>query len=88
MAIKDFFADTSPNKIFMIDTFTRDASVEECIFDLIDNAIDAARNKLNSDGKLNLDQDGLVNDYSGIEITVSADQKYVSVSDNCSGMSP
>ncbi|MBL1430900.1 MAG: ATP-binding protein [Robiginitomaculum sp.] len=88
MAIKNFYADTSPNKVFVIDTFTRDASVEECIFDLIDNSIDAARNKLDNDGKLALDDDGLVDDYSGIEIIVSIDQNKVSVSDNCSGMSP
>ena len=88
MPIKDFFADTSPNKIFMIDTFTRDASVEECIFDLIDNSIDAARKKLDDEGRLSLDADGLVDDYSGITIEVVASQKSVSVSDNCSGMSP
>lgn len=72
----------------MIDTFTRDASVQECIFDLIDNAIDAARSKLEFDGRLSLDADGLVNDYSGIKIDIAVSQTQISVSDNCSGMSP
>lgn len=88
MAIKNFYADTSPNKVFMIDTFTRDASVEECIFDLVDNSIDAARKKLDDDGQLTLDDDGLVDNYSGIEIIVNIDPNKVAIRDNCSGMSP
>ena len=41
---KEFPVDTSPTKRVVVDSITRDATDEECIFDLIDNAIDAARN--------------------------------------------
>ena len=33
-----------PTKEVVVDSITRDATNEECIFDLIDNSIDAARN--------------------------------------------
>ena len=41
---KRFLIDTSPTKEAVVDGITRDATDEECIFDLIDNSIDAARN--------------------------------------------
>lgn len=88
MAIDDFYADTSPDKAFTIDTFTRDASVQECIFDLIDNSIDAARKKLHENNKLIIDDNGLVSDYSGIKIKVLINQQCISIEDNCSGMEP
>lgn len=88
MAIDNFYADTSPNKAFTIDTFTRDASVQECIFDLIDNSIDAARSKLKEDNNLITDSNGLVSNYRDLKIQVKIDQKSISVEDNCGGMSP
>ena len=88
MSIADFYADTSPNKSFTIDTFTRDASVIDCIFDLIDNSIDAARKHLENKRSLKKSRDGLVSSYAGIEIEVTISSNSVRVIDNCCGMSP
>jgi len=40
---KPFKVDTRPSKAVVVDSLTRDTSVDACIFDLIDNSIDAAR---------------------------------------------
>ena len=42
---QEFKVDTSPTKR-IVGELTKDATVEACLFDLIDNSIDAARNTL------------------------------------------
>ncbi len=36
-------ADTSPTKEVVVNSLTKDASVDACLFDLVDNSIDSAR---------------------------------------------
>jgi Histidine kinase-, DNA gyrase B-, and HSP90-like ATPase len=41
-------ADTRPTKVLMVSGITRDLSIDDCIFDLIDNAIDAQTSDSNN----------------------------------------
>lgn len=68
---------------FLLDTLTRDISPNEALFDLIDNAIDAARNTFSKNSKK--DSRGLPKDYSKFEISVRISDDLVAVSDNCDG---
>ncbi|MFZ6751987.1 ATP-binding protein [Undibacterium sp. Dicai25W] len=67
---KNIAADTRPTKKLLIEGITRDLTVEACIFDLIDNSIDAK--KENDSGLIEIKFDGStfsIQDYaSGIGI--------------------
>lgn len=70
---------------YVIKGLTSDVTTIECIYDLIDNSIDAARNSLlESDTKK--DKFGLPDSYSGYEIAVSINNNDVTIQDNCSGI--
>jgi hypothetical protein len=70
---------------YVIKGLTSDVTTIECIYDLIDNSIDAARNSLlKIDTKK--DKFGLPSSYNGYEIRVSIDNKNVTILDNCSGI--
>ncbi len=71
------------DEAFLLDTLTRDISPNEALFDLIDNAIDAARNSIPRNAKK--DSRGLPKDYSKFRITVRIAEDFVAVSDNCDG---
>lgn len=47
---KDKKIHTSPTKDFFIKMITRDIALEDCIFDLLDNAIDGARRQAGAKG--------------------------------------
>jgi hypothetical protein len=68
---------------FLLETLTRDISPSEALFDLIDNAIDAARNSMPRNAKK--DSRGLPKDYSKFKIAIRISEDVVAVSDNCDG---
>jgi len=82
---KQFFIDTSPTKEVVVDGITRDATDHECIFDLIDNSIDAARNIIfrNISPKL---RNELLEGYAGYEIKLYLSATSFRIWDNCGGI--
>lgn len=82
---KRILVDTSPTKEVVVDGITRDATDEECIFDLIDNSIDAARNIIfrNISPKLRSE---LPEGYSSYEIKLHINNTSFKISDNCGGI--
>ena len=81
----DFFVDTQPTKEVVVSSLTKDASIEACIFDLIDNAIDAARERLFEKNSKSDSQD-IPDDFGQFEISLSVDGSGVNISDNCGGI--
>lgn len=68
----------SPTKDFFVNMLTRDISLDDCIFDLLDNSIDGARRDLDSAG---------ANYLKGALVRIVFDQASFSISDNCGGIS-
>ena len=66
---------------------TADVSVEECIFDLIDNSIDASRNAIYARKKIEVDKNGLPKSYHGFHVSLELGESSILVVDNCTGMS-
>jgi hypothetical protein len=81
----EFQVDTSPTKEVVVDSITRDATDEECIFDLIDNSIDAARNVIFSNISPKL-RNELPSGYAGYEIKLKLDSANLNIADNCGGI--
>jgi hypothetical protein len=82
---KEFQVDTSPTKEVVVDSITRDATDEECVCDLIDNAIDAARNAIFSNIAPKL-RNELPARYDGYEVKLSLDSGTFKIVDNCGGI--
>lgn len=82
---KKFNVDTSPTKEVVVGSLTRDATIEACIFDLIDNAIDAARDA-SFEVMGNDDKNVLLESYEGFEIYLKINSGGISISDNSGGM--
>jgi hypothetical protein len=82
---KPFKVDTSPTKEVVVSSLTRDASVDACIFDLIDNAIDAARN---ATFHINHADDShiLLESYAGYTIKLNISGSELSIEDDCGGI--
>lgn len=79
-----FKVDTSPTKEVVVDSLTRDASVAACIFDLIDNSVDAAREDIaRHSGEETFT---VVESYDGYEIHLLISGASLSISDNCGGI--
>ena len=72
---------------YLISGITKDVTTLECIYDLVDNSIDAARNDLLAKRGTKFDHYGLPASYSGYEIRISFSSSLFVISDNCSGMS-
>lgn len=82
---KPFKVDTRPTKLVVVDGLTRDASVQACIFDLIDNSIDAARETI----FLRLTpaaRDELPDSYNKYEIKLTLNGTEFRIEDNCGGI--
>lgn len=83
---RPFKVDTHPTKNIVVDGLTRDASVEACIFDLIDNSIDAAHSSILKhvppDSK-----DELPDNYSKYKIELTLNGGGFRIEDNCGGIS-
>ena len=71
-----------PAKGFFVNMITRDISLEDCIFDLIDNSVDAALCREGSP-PLSLKEESDLSKYC-ISIRLEADR--FSIQDNCGGM--
>lgn len=83
---KKLLVDTSPDKRFLVEGITRDATTEACIFDLIDNSIDAARDQIVKRRHTAQDRYGLPKSYSGFHISLSVATTGIRVEDNCGGI--
>jgi hypothetical protein len=81
---KPFEVDTRPTKDVVVSGLTKDATVEACIFDLIDNSIDAARDSV---FQLGQHDSGLLDDYSGFIIDLDFSGISFKIEDNCGGIS-
>ncbi|MGH8601451.1 MAG: ATP-binding protein [Gammaproteobacteria bacterium] len=72
---------------YLIQGLTADVSTIECIYDLIDNSIDAARSKILSGPKpAPRDAFGLPASYKKFKIALDISTKAVSILDNCTGL--
>jgi len=82
---EEITVDTRPSKAVVVDSLTRDISIEACIFDLIDNSIDAARNTMI---KLNpkIGAEALPESYQGYTVDISISGGVFSIDDNCGGI--
>src|SRR5665213_4418724 len=80
-----FQVDTSPTKDVVVKSLTKDASVEACIYDLIDNAVDAARNTILK-GLPAKSRDTLPDSYAGFDVKVSLSSTGFRIADNCGGI--
>lgn len=81
-----FQIDTSPTKQLLVSNLTRDATMEACVFDLVDNAIDAARNCLYSKMEKEADKNRLPDSYKGFWVSLHLDGEMIKIEDNCGGM--
>lgn len=71
--------DVAPSKQFFINSLTRDISLINCIYDLVDNAINGAdREKLKYQCKKV--------DYNGFSIHIDFNQYSFTIRDNCGGI--
>lgn len=69
---------------FLLDGILQDISGVECLFDLIDNAVDACRVKV---GTGRTDRLGLPRSYRGTRVQVDLTEDQIAVSDNGAGVS-
>lgn len=75
-------ASASPTKAFFVRMITRDITLEDCIFDLIDNSIDGAW-ELEGGRPMGL---GDETDLSRYKIGIRIDDDRFEISDNCGGI--
>lgn len=71
---------------YLIAGLTTDVTTLECVLDLVDNSIDAARNEILSKRGAKKDQFGLPKSYAGYEIVVNSSLEAFEITDNCSGI--
>jgi hypothetical protein len=84
-ASKAFVVNTQPTKQVVVSGLTKDATVRACIFDLTDNSIDAARNRLFAAPNENEVRD-LPDSFADFKITLHVDKQGVKIQDNCGGI--
>lgn len=72
-----------PAPAYLFDYLTADIQTAECVFDLVDNSIDAARAAMPS----GVDGDSIPANYTGFKIELTLGSDAVVIRDNCSGMS-
>lgn len=75
-------ADANPTKAFFVRMITRDITLEDCIFDLIDNSIDGAW-ELAGGHPLSLDD---ATNLSAYKIRINITEDGFEISDNCGGI--
>lgn len=75
-------AEANPTKEFFVKMITRDITLEDCIFDLIDNSVDGA---WQSEGSRPLGLDDKT-DLSKYSISITASSTRFTITDNCGGM--
>jgi hypothetical protein len=72
----------NPSKEFFVDMVTRDISLADCIFDLLDNSIDGAHRTLKLEGK-----SAAQSQLDRFHVAVAFDGKQFTIKDDCGGMS-
>ena len=77
MNTKPLFADTKPTKKYLVDGITKDITIEDSIFDLIDNSIDAFPENKNG---------SLPEDYNNYKIELTLNSDIFSITDHGTGM--
>lgn len=77
---------TGVDPLFFAETLTVDVELVDAIFDLIDNSIDAARDKIISQQNYDKDQHGLPKNYSQYHVTITLNPQFIEISDNCLGI--
>lgn len=82
----NFSIDTEPTKAVVVSSLTKDATVDDCIFDLIDNSIDAAREKILLHKKVTVDGLGLPASYAKYAVKMKVGGDGVFFEDNCGGI--
>lgn len=82
---KAFSVNTHPTKEVVVNGLTRDATVQACIFDLIDNSIDAARDTIFARHPEN-PHDELPDNYNGYKIDITLNGAEFRIEDNCGGI--
>lgn len=75
-------ADANPTKAFFVRMITRDITLEDCIFDLIDNSIDGAWELAGGQPMSLNDQ----TDLSSYKISIDIQNDQFSIQDNCGGI--
>jgi hypothetical protein len=83
---KPFSVDTRPTKEVVVNSLTKDATVEACIFDLIDNSIDAARDTQFHHLTPAAHNNRLPDSYAGHEISLSLSGAGLKIEDTCGGI--
>ncbi|MBU2957594.1 ATP-binding protein [Paracoccus sp. C2R09] len=76
-------ARANPTKAFFVRMITRDITLEDCIFDLIDNSVDGAWERAGG-RPMSLNND---TDLSAYKISIEIDQNRFLIKDNCGGIS-
>ncbi len=76
-------AAANPTKEFFVNMITRDITLEDSIFDLIDNSVDAAWKAIGSPAMSLMDD----TDLSEYSISIELSPKQFLIRDNCGGMS-
>lgn len=79
--------DFSVDPDFLLKGLTSDVSTIECVYDLIDNSIDAARNEILGRPSVKKDAFGLPACYFPYEIKIRFSGNSFEIEDNCSGIS-
>lgn len=82
---KFFSVDTRPTKVALVNSLTRDITVEACVFDLIDNSVDAARDAILA--KCTGKAVALPDSYDGFDIELQFSGDGFAIVDNCGGIS-
>lgn len=77
MNTKPLFADTKPTKKYLVDGITKDITIEDAIFDLIDNSIDAFQGNKNG---------FIPENYHGYKIELILKDDYFSIIDSGTGI--
>lgn len=72
----------SPTKDFFISMITRDISLEDCILDLLDNAIDGARSQLT---RATAHESSLTR-FAGFHVEIFVAKEKFAIVDNCGGI--
>ncbi|HYE47138.1 MAG TPA: hypothetical protein VEA44_15355 [Caulobacter sp.] len=82
---KPFTVDTHPTKRVVVESLTRDATVKACIFDLIDNSIDAARDRIFEGLSGDAARD-LPDSFAGFRVDLTLNGTGFKIEDNCGGI--
>lgn len=81
-----FAVRTDVDPSYLQNALTKDITTLECVFDLVDNCIDAARDTLLSDPATAFDRYGLPASYKGYSIALHFERDWIGVLDNALGI--